>query len=122
MPEPYELTQPTAEEAAEGKQALGEATALAVGADLSDRRQLNEVNELFRADRANTHLHLISVCAVWVIALGAFALFASLILHMILPSRMRFLDADDIKQITSFLFTGVLGGVITKGGEKFLRK
>jgi hypothetical protein len=122
MPEPYELTQPTPEEAAEGKQALGEAAALAVGADLSDRRQLNEVNELFRADRANTHLHRVSVCAVWVIAFGAFALFASLILHMILPSRMRFLDSDDIKQITSFLFTGVLGGLITKGGEKFLRK
>lgn len=119
---PAQLPQPTSAELGEDKQALGEAAALAVGADLSDRRQLNEVNELFRADRANTHLHLISVCAVWVIALGAFALFVSLILHMILPSRMRFLDADDIRQITTFLFTGLLGGLITKGGEKFLRK
>lgn len=71
-PTELRLPEPTALEAGEGSQALSEAAAIASGADLSSRRALNEVQALFRRDRADTHVHRVTVCGLWVIGTGAF--------------------------------------------------
>jgi hypothetical protein len=110
------LPPPTPDEASEGKQALEEAAALAVGTDLSDQQQLKR-NALFRADRTDTNLHRVAVCGIWVVAIGAFVMFVVLVAHLVLPLRHRFLDADEVKRLTEFLFTGVLGGLIAKGTD-----
>lgn len=116
------LPQPTALEAGEGKQALEEAAAIAVGADLSDRKQLNEINALFRADRRDTHLYRVTVCGLWVAGTAILIMFLVLVAHKTLPVGMRFLDPDEIQRLTEFLFSGVVGGFVAKGGEVFLRK
>lgn len=116
------LPQPTPDEAGEGKKAIEEATAIAVGADLSSREELNKVNELFREDKRSTHLYRATVCVLWVVAVAFVVSFIVLALHKILPDKYRFLSGDEIKALTEFLFTGFLGGVVTKGGEAFLGK
>jgi hypothetical protein len=111
------LPQPTPDEAAEGEKAVGEAAALAAGTDLSDREAINRFNELFRADRKGTHLHRIGVCGLWVVAICVFSMFAVLVAHKVLPTPYRYLDVDDVKHLTDFLFTGFLGGLIAKGSD-----
>jgi hypothetical protein len=116
------LPQPTPEEAGEGKKALEEAAAMAVGADLSSRAELNKINALFREDRRDTHLYRCTVFALWVIA-GVFVLlFIVLAAHKVLPHQYRFLDPDEVHSLTEFLFTGFLGGAVTKGGEALMRR
>lgn len=115
------LPQPTPDEASEGKQALEEAAALATGTDLSDQEQLRR-NALFRADRTDTNLHRVAVCGIWVVAIGAFIMFAVLVLHLVLPLKHRFLEPDEVKRLTEFLFTGVLGGLIAKGAERLKKE
>jgi hypothetical protein len=116
------LPPPTPEEAGEGTKALEEASALAVGADLSSREALNKVNELFREDKRDTHLYLVTVIGLWIIGVVFFLLFAVLAVHKVLPHQYRFLDTDDIKSLTEFLFSGFLGALVTKGGESLVKK
>lgn len=118
----YTLPQPTPDEAGEGTKALEEAAALAVGADLSSREALNKVNALFREDRRDTHLYHVTICGLWVVGGAFFVLFVILAAHMVLPRPYRFLDADDMKSLTQFLFSGFLGGLVTKGGETLIKK
>ena len=94
---------------------------MAGGVDLSSRQQLNEFNRLIRADRVDTHLHRVSVCSVWVIAVAAFLMFGVLVLHLVLPTRMRFLDADEYVNHSAPIL-GFLGGVLIKGTDRFFGK
>jgi hypothetical protein len=116
------LPQPTPDEAGEGKQALEEAAALAVHADLSSRAELNQINELFREDRRNTHLYRLTVCGLWVIGAVYLVLFIVLAAHKVLPLSYRFLGGDDVKALTEFLFSGFLGGAVAKGSESLIKK
>ena len=116
------LPQPTPEEAGEGKKALEEAAAMAVGADLSSRAELNKINALFREDRRDTHLYRCTVFALWTVATVFVLLFIALAAHKVLPHQYRFLDANEVNSLTEFLFTGFLGGAVTKGGEMLMRK
>lgn len=116
------LPQPTPEEAGEGKKALEEAAALAVGADLSSRTELNKINALFREDRRDTHLYRCTVFGLWTITIIFLLSFAVLAVHRVLPPQYRFLEPDDIKSLTDFLFTGFLGGAVAKGGDALMRK
>jgi hypothetical protein len=116
------LPQPTPSEAGEGKKALEEAAAMAVGADLSSREELNKINTLFREDRRDFHLYHVTVLGLWAIGAVFIALFVVLAIHKVLPHQYRFLDTDDIKSLTEFLFSGFLGGVVTKGGESLIKK
>jgi hypothetical protein len=112
------LPEQTPSEASEGQAAVAEAAAMATGADLSSRQQLYEINKLFRKDKADTHVHRILVCGVWVFAIGVFVLFGCLILNYVLPDSYRFLTDEDTRRITELLFSGFLGGLLTKGGDK----
>jgi hypothetical protein len=116
------LPPPTPEEAGEGKQALEEAAAMAVGADLSSRAELNKINALFREDRRETHLYRCAVFALWTVAIVFVLLFIALAAHKVLPQQYRFLSPDEINSLTEFLFTGFLGGAVTKGGEALMRR
>lgn len=122
MPDNLVLPQPTPQEAGEGKKALEEAAAIAVGADLSNREALNKVNALFREDRRDTHLYRVTVFGLWVIGIAFLVLFSVLALHKVLPGKYRFLDIDEIKTLTEFLFSGFLGGLVTKGTETLIKK
>jgi hypothetical protein len=116
------LPQPTPGEAGEGTQAIEEAAAMAAGADLSSREALNKFNALFREDRRDSHLYLVTIVGLWIVGIVFFISFVVLAAHMILPHQYRFLDAEDVKSLTQFLFSGFLGGLVAKGGESLMKK
>ncbi|SRR6266576_6122236 len=121
MVPPLELPQPTPDEAAEGVQALGEASAIAAGVDLSDRKQINEFNQLLRTDRADNHLHRIVVCGMYLAAATAAILFMVIVLNKMLPIGKRWLGADELKEIYEFLFTGGFGAAVGFAGKRFMK-
>jgi hypothetical protein len=49
-------------------------------------------------------------------------LFIALAAHKVLPLTYRFLSPDDVKALTEFLFSGFLGGAVTKGSEALIKK
>lgn len=120
--EDLRLPNPTPAEASEGQDALTEAAAFASGTDLSNRKQLIDLNRLIRGDRVETHVHRIVVTGAWVVAIGVFASLIMLFYHKLTPESWRFLTKDQVNEIYQFLFTGTLGGLIAKGAEYLNRK
>jgi hypothetical protein len=118
----YHLTLPTPEEATEGTQAITEASALAAGVDLSDRAKINQLNQLWRTDRVDTHVHRILVCGIWMVAAAAFLMFAAIVANKLLPMERRFLGEKELREIYEFLFTGGMGGVVTEAARKMIKK
>jgi hypothetical protein len=116
------LPEPTPDEASDGSKALTEAAAFAAGIDLSNQQQLNNIRRLIRGDKVETHLHNILMCGCWVVAIGVFASFAVLFWRVLAPENLRFLSENNINTIYKFLFTGTLGGVVTKAGERLMSR
>ena len=119
---PARLPEPNATELGEGSQALTEAVAFATGTDLSSRQETNEINRLIRGDKAEQHVHRILIVGAWVVAIGVFGCFAVIVWHKTMPESWRFLKETQIKEIYEFLFTGLLGGLLTKGGERLISR
>src|ERR1035438_4514983 len=84
-----------AAEAEEGTDALAEATALATGTDLSDRRALNRINKLFRADQVNAHLHRLRVWGLYVAACAIAGMFICVCWNQAAPTSWRFLRSEE---------------------------
>lgn len=122
MEVPRKLPAPTPEELVEGNRAIGEAAALKAGVDLSDRKRLNEFNALLRSESKERHLHNVTLCGIWVAGCAVAAMFVVLVLHYVLPPGARFLDAADVQQLQTFLFSGVIGGLLTRVAERVLPK
>jgi hypothetical protein len=121
MEPPLNLPQPTPTEAAEGTQALGEASAIAAGIDLSDREALNKFNQLLRSDRADGHIHKLVVCGMYFVGLMAAILLGAIVLNDVMPADRRWLSDAELKEIYQFLFSGGFGGVLGFAGKRFLK-
>lgn len=121
MAPPLNLPQPTPTEAAEGSKALGEASAIAAGIDLSDREALNKFNQLLRLDKADNHMHTLVVCGMYFVGLAAAAMLTVIVLNKIIPVDKRWLGDSELKDIYQFLFTGGFGGALGFAGKRFLK-
>lgn len=115
------LPQPRPNEATEGPQAIGEAAAMAAGADLSSRESLNKFNILLRNDRVDDHVHRIVVCGIYLISICLAGLFVTWIWHVGSPARMHFLDVKELDGLKGFLVSGGIGAGITGIWKRFLR-
>jgi hypothetical protein len=104
----------------EDANSLGEAIGLAAGIDLSNREQLNRLNQLIRDDGVQGHIHKVLVCGVYVVAVCAGLMFVVLVMHYICPSY--FLSAQAADDLQTFLFSGTVGGIVTKGAGSISRK
>ena len=116
------LTQPGPKDVTEDENSLDEAYALKNKIDLSSKEQLAAINRADRADRVDGHLHLITVCSVYLVSILCAIMFLSLVYNKIAPDKYRYLSGDDLSGIYQFLFTGTLGGLITGFGKRFLGK
>jgi hypothetical protein len=115
------LPQPTPIEADEGTKALGEASAIAAGVDLSDREAINKFNQLLRLDKADGHMHKLVVCGMYFVGLMGAILLGVIILNKIMPLDKRWLGDAELKDIYQFLFTGGFGGALGFAGKRFLK-
>jgi len=116
------LPQPTPTEAAEGTQALGEASAMAAGVDLSDREALNKFNQLMRSDKADGHMHHLVVCGMYFVGVLAAILLGAIVLNEVMPMNKRWLGESELKEIYQFLFNSGFGGVLGFAGKRFLKE
>jgi hypothetical protein len=118
LPIPENLPKPTASETAEGFQAIGEAAALAANVDLDDRGRINSLNSMLRDDRKDHHLHRLICAGFYVTGIACLMMFLVLVAHYILPSSRRFLDAEQVEKLQSFLFSGTVGGLLTTAAKR----
>jgi hypothetical protein len=121
MAPPLNLPQPTPIEAGEGTQALGEASAIAAGIDLSDREALNKFNQLLRSDKADGHMHKLVVCGMYFMGSMAAILLGAIVLNDVMPLDRRWLGDTELKEIYQFLFTGGFGGALGFASKRFLK-
>lgn len=116
-----ELPKPKPSDLLEGTKALGEAAAMAAGADLSSREELNKVNALFRSDRVDDHLHKVAVLGIYFIAFCFAVVLGVLIYHIVTPERLHFLSDDELGDLRTFLFSSGLGVGVSTVGKKVLK-
>lgn len=74
---------------------------------------MNKLNRLIRADGFHSHIHKVSVCGIYLIGTAAAAMFVALVLHYLFPDHV--LSPDQASDLQSFLFSGGLGALLTKG-------
>lgn len=108
------LPQPSKAEATEGTDGLKEAAAIAADIDLSDRAKLNAFNSLNRNDAAESHIHKVTVCAIYVVGGACLLMFLVLVSEYILPERYRPLTEAESTKLQSFLFSGAVGSLLAK--------
>lgn len=114
----FDLPGPSPEQVAEGTSAITEAAAVAKGVDLSDREGLNRLNAMLRKDKLEYHWHIVLVIGLYFVGFCAAVLFACMVYNMVSPVSYRFLDADGLARIQTFLFSGALGSGVTAAARK----
>ena len=108
-----ELPKSPPPELPEDARSIGEAMGFASGLDLSSRQQMNRLNELTREDGVQLHVHRVKICGVYVAAAAAMLMFGALVAHYVFPEHV--LTADQAEDLQKFLFSGAIGGLVTKG-------
>ena len=71
-----------------------------------------------RTEIVKIHFHKIFKIFIWIIFITFMLVFIIRIIHLVLPPYILWLDADQIQVIDKMLFSGVIGGLITKYFEK----
>jgi len=121
VPEPkYSLPSPDFGEIVETEESASEELAFRMGRDLKARKTSREIQKLLHDGDLDDHLHRLVVCGMYVVALAAFAMFFTLIWHLVTP--YPFLADEKIADIKQFLFSGALGaGISTIAKNKLAR-
>jgi hypothetical protein len=120
-PPNLKLPQPTKDEISESGDGLREAAAIADNLDLASIKKKNQWNELDRTDSRERHIHRVSIWGIYIFAFCCFVMFIVLVSQYILPDKWRLLTDDEGSRLQAFLFSGLIGGVVTSVGRRFSR-
>ena len=119
-PEQINIPEPKVTESGDNK-AAKEASALALGLNISEKELDNKINALSRDDQVQNHLHRV---IVWFIYLAGLLIAIStvvLVWHYIMPESLLFLSHERLEGLRSFLFTGGVGAGLGALGRSKLK-
>lgn len=116
------LPEPTAGELNIDSPAAFEQTAFALGVDLEHQRAQNDLNKLLREDNLEVHIHRIMKAFLWVAFLITLAGLVVFSWHELTPLKIHFLEADQVDDIKSILFSGGMGAAISFVAQRFTKK
>ena len=103
------LPAPSESELTPDSSAAFEQVSLELGVDLEHQKAKNDLNKLLRQDNLELHIHLIMKVFLWVafmMSLSGIVIFAY---HELTPPWVHFLEADQVEDIKSILFSGGMG-------------
>ena len=88
-----------------------EATAMAQG----------RLNQHKRDDRLHGHVHLATVCFVWMYFVAMASMGAAWLWHLILPEHLRFLNEAQLDKLQTALFSAIGSSAITDRAKKLYK-
>lgn len=115
---PQKIPSPKPEQIIEGKAAISEAAALAADVDLSDRKKLNEINELSRKNDREDHVNRIIIGVLYFAAVLCGCMFLVLVSQYVLPARVRLLTTEEAYRLQSFLLSGAIGSGLSTAASR----
>lgn len=102
---------------ADAKAALEESS-LALGVDLEKQRAKNDLSILIRKDRISKFIHVIE-CS-FILVVGALIVAGAFTIgwHHLTPSKMHYLDPEELGSLQALLFNGAVGGAVAALAKK----
>lgn len=73
-----------------------------------------------RNNREKNNFHLVKIGFIWVLAGSGMIVLITVVLHLILPNKCRWLDTNEITYLKGLFASGIGGAILAKFGNKLI--